>query len=493
MSEGLGGAIKEKGRMFGSGGFAPLAFLGLGVYRAWIELSFVGSFVDFPAALFDSRDMFDIVMSVTLLGCAAFARRVGPFFNKKSVFWLCGATLTASTVLMFSSVYLPAFALPLSLASSLLGGFGIALMILIWSELYGCLNPLRVALYYSASIVVGALVIYVYRGFLFPWLFVMTAILPAVSLLSALRGFNLLPSEELPSCSWSKFSVPWKVIFLMAIYAFAYGLTENHLYSGSLGPHSAVGTVVIALVVICGVLVRGGKFDFGAVYRLALPLMVGAFILLPTFGFLGSFWSNFCIAAGYTAFSILIMLILANLCYRYGVSAVWLFGIERGVRALFMMLGRETQDLFGGLSVGGVEGGTVIALLSLFAVVAGTVILFSERELASRWGAQFLAGGTDTEAILKKQELADRCDALARTHKLSTREQEVLLLLAQRKPITVIECELIIANGTVKAHIRHVYQKLGIHSRDELFALLGLDAAKGDAKAANLDDAAADS
>ncbi|MFQ9181481.1 MAG: hypothetical protein ACLR3C_17570 [Eggerthella lenta] len=35
----------------------------------------------------------------------------------------------------------------------LLGGFGIALVILLWSELYGCLNPFRVALYYSASMI----------------------------------------------------------------------------------------------------------------------------------------------------------------------------------------------------------------------------------------------------------------------------------------------------------------------------------------------------
>lgn len=478
MGDRISEVLVEKRRRFGGAGFAPLMFLGIGVYRAWIELAFVGSFVDFPAARFNTHDLFDIVMSVTLVVCAFLAHRIGPFYDRKSVYRLCGATLVLSTVLMFSSVCLPGDALLLACTSSASGGFGIALMILIWSELYGCLNPLRVALCYSASIVLGALIIYVYRGFLFPWLFVMTALLPVVSLLMASRGFELLPAAERPSHSWSRFSVPWKVIFLMAIYAFAYGLMEGHLYSGPFGPHSAIGTVVIALVVIGGVFVRGGRFDFGIVYRLALPLMVGAFILLPTFGLIGSAWSNFCVTAGYTAFSILIMLILSNICYRYGVSAIWLFGIERGIRAIFMMLGRGVSFLFGTVTIEGVEGGTIVAFLTLFAVVAGTTILLSERELASKWGAQFLSGGTDVEKIMKRQELADRCDALAREHKLSAREQEVLLLLAQHKPVATIERELIIANGTVKAHIRHVYQKLGVHSRDELFALLGLDTSK---------------
>ena len=51
----------------------------------------------------------------------------------------------------------------------------------------------------------------------------------------------------------------------------------------------------------------------------------------------------------------------------------------------------------------------------------------------------------------------------------------MLLLLAQRKTVGIIERELLIANGTAKAHVRHIYQKLDIHTRQELFDLLGLD------------------
>ncbi|MBS5478690.1 MAG: helix-turn-helix transcriptional regulator, partial [Coriobacteriia bacterium] len=55
---------------------------------------------------------------------------------------------------------------------------------------------------------------------------------------------------------------------------------------------------------------------------------------------------------------------------------------------------------------------------------------------------------------------------------LSQREEEVLLLLAQKKTARDIERELCVANGTAKAHIRHVYQKLDIHAREELFAMV---------------------
>ncbi|MEG0620695.1 MAG: LuxR C-terminal-related transcriptional regulator, partial [Raoultibacter sp.] len=54
------------------------------------------------------------------------------------------------------------------------------------------------------------------------------------------------------------------------------------------------------------------------------------------------------------------------------------------------------------------------------------------------------------------------------------REEEVLLLLAQHKTVGAIERELFIANGTAKTHTRHIYRKLDIHSRDELFEKLDL-------------------
>lgn len=40
--------------------------------------------------------------------------------------------------------------------------------------------------------------------------------------------------------------------------------------------------------------------------------------------------------------------------------------------------------------------------------------------------------------------------------------------------------EMFIAVGTVKAHIQHVYQKLGIHTRKELLELIGKDAGERD-------------
>lgn len=470
--------------LFGFIPIVPLAFLGLGIYRAWIEIAFVGSFVDFPFGASD-RDLFDAAMVVVSLICAALAKRIGPFFNKPSIYAASGILLVISTICVFSACMRPELAGPLAPIGALTGGVGIAFLILLWSELYGCLNPMRVASYYSLAIAAGAVVIYIYRGFAFPWLFVMTALLPLISLLCVRSGFDSLPQSERPSTVWVQLSVPWKAILLMATYAFAYGMLEMASYEGSFGPHSSPGTVVGALAVFFGVAARGKRFDFGLVYRVALPLTVAALLLLPSFNFMGGAASSFCVSAGYTMQSIIIMLIVANLCYRYGASAIWLFGIERGIRQIFMMLGRGVTDGAHTFNLLGGNGEVFISIVSAIAVVAATMILMSEGELSSNWGVKMVhrsdwqdePGEKAPEMSIaeRKHELAARVVATARKYKLSAREEEVLLLLAQRKTVGIIERELFIANGTAKAHVRHIYQKLDIHTRQELFDMLGVE------------------
>lgn len=465
--------------LFGFLLIVPLAFLGLGLYRAWIEITFVGSFAELPlhsgaieGMPFSIRDLFDVTMAVVSLLCAFYAQRIGPFFNKKIVFAASGILLVLSTALAFSTALYPEWATALGVPSAIAGGIGIALLILLWSELYGCLNPLRVTTYYSLSIVAGGLAIYIWRGFMFPWLFVMTAILPLVSLLCVHAGFRKIPADEQPRDKRTKLSAPWKAILLMAAYAFAYGLLESVSYSGFFGPHSAPGAVIAGLVVFFAAALQRKRFDFGVIYRIALPLTVAVLLLIPALNVFGSAASSFCAAAGYTAQSILVMVVIANLCYRYGASAIWLFGIERGVRQIAMMAGRTVSNQAHML---GENGDTILAALCVVAVVTATMIFMSEKGLSSNWGAT-MEKHDEREATPaeRKNELSVRVAEVARNNKLSAREEEVLLLLAQYKTVGIIERELFIANGTAKAHVRHIYQKLDIHTRQELFDMLGV-------------------
>jgi DNA-binding CsgD family transcriptional regulator len=65
-----------------------------------------------------------------------------------------------------------------------------------------------------------------------------------------------------------------------------------------------------------------------------------------------------------------------------------------------------------------------------------------------------------------------RIKALSLEHGLSPKETEVLFLLAKGRNAEYIQNELVVSRHTAKAHIYHIYQKTGVHSRQDLINLL---------------------
>ena len=55
---------------------------------------------------------------------------------------------------------------------------------------------------------------------------------------------------------------------------------------------------------------------------------------------------------------------------------------------------------------------------------------------------------------------------------LSVREREILELILQNKKRREIADALCLSENTIKTYIRTLYGKLGVSSRDELYALL---------------------
>jgi len=73
----------------------------------------------------------------------------------------------------------------------------------------------------------------------------------------------------------------------------------------------------------------------------------------------------------------------------------------------------------------------------------------------------------------EEAQALDRLASLAATYRLSPRESEVLPLLARGHSASYIADELCVSLNTVKTHTRRIYDKMGVHTRDELISLIG--------------------
>ncbi len=66
----------------------------------------------------------------------------------------------------------------------------------------------------------------------------------------------------------------------------------------------------------------------------------------------------------------------------------------------------------------------------------------------------------------------ERCAHIVAHYHLTSREADVLTYLANGRSATYTAKELYVSAETVKVHIKHIYEKLGVHSRDELLDLV---------------------
>lgn len=65
-----------------------------------------------------------------------------------------------------------------------------------------------------------------------------------------------------------------------------------------------------------------------------------------------------------------------------------------------------------------------------------------------------------------------RCEEITRESALSPREAEILLYMGRGHNPVFIAKTLVLSVSTVRTHIRNIYRKVEVSSREELFALI---------------------
>ena len=134
----------------------------------------------------------------------------------------------------------------------------------------------------------------------------------------------------------------------------------------------------------------------------------------------------------------------------------------------------------GPLSTGALTA-AVHALLILLIVVNYTAV-YTEADIAALEGADAFEQGNAPEQVIAKQGSMpanphedsredfrdDSLDAFARQHRLTAREREVLRLLVAGRSSRRIQDELQISLSTANTHIRHIYEKAGVRTKQEL-------------------------
>lgn len=206
-----------------------------------------------------------------------------------------------------------------------------------------------------------------------------------------------------------------------------------------------------------------------AVYRLCLPVMTVSYLVLPfvppsLFG---------PVVTALLSSSFLFEMLMWLVCP--------LVVIVRGDRGGLYLFGWGVAAIHVGSLLGLVVGDGLAAILDDAArlqatcLVSACALILVMSYVLREQGIVDLLGAPEpsvpADAGEKVPGVVDTCDELSREFGLSSREGQILVFLAQGRSIPYIADTLGISISTAKTHTRHIYQKIGVHTKQELLDL----------------------
>lgn len=396
-------------------------------------------------------------------------------------------------------------------------GVGDVLISISWGRLCAAL-PLRKAYLFVLGSQTAALVLYA-ATFFMPDVAIVASAIVAILIVAAI----LLKLPDRSSVAFDSprlravFGELWRPIFGTSVFAFLTGLMPwiSGQYDGSIEVmrlFSLASSAAVLLLLAAPVAVFKQNIRIESIYKLILPIVATGFLLLPIIwnGFGGVV--NAFVGAGSYAAGIVLWCLAADSSRRHDLSATTSFGLALGTTSLAGALGKAF-GYFGGRTL--TEGDlsiTAISLVSLYLLSMLALFLFrkkaepaaqpaspaaghapahtaavpSERESgspapraavadadapAAHPGVAAPPGASATPAPATAPDRSATCKALAEQHELTDREFDALVKLSRGHSVADISSALGVSENTAKTHIKNVYRKLGVHSKQDIIEM----------------------
>ena len=312
------------------------------------------------------------------------ARRIVPLNAHRWARFGSLVAMLAASLCLIAAPEFPSAAVPLATAGALLGAFGFCAILLMFNEAIVPLSLIRIALFTAASRFIAVPMTYVCQGLAGTRFALVLVLLPLLSL--GCLAWLSVPPERPGGAAHPKFSRPRNRSQCWCIYASPTECAPAQLPEVPASirrcrPRSSPGGFFKSSIYFFS-----DRFSVSALFRSPLLLMVCGLLLIPAEGVLGTTAAGYLISMGMTLMSLLISLCLSK---RMGIAIVAFTGIMR-VNTLFTLWGAGCTDLLGRTSLDEGTQSILVSAAVVMLVLASTLMLLSEKDLASRWGIKLL-------------------------------------------------------------------------------------------------------
>lgn len=488
-----------------------LKFFGFGCYYAWIWLSYNsgiliqnGSDGAPSAAMLTMYLLSTAALAGVLIASSLAYRRVERALTRTWLVFGAGLVASVSTLAVGMSASSESANI-LFWTASVLTGVGTAWVALRLGMVYGTVPARQAVMYSAGSFILACMLYFVATGLPRVLGLPFTASLPVLAAFCAvLSSYRPQDAGLEPKCSEDDLPKGFfaRLVAAVTIFALVVGITRGFTtMSESLQTVSDQGVVIvfgsatIAAVVFVAVGLFVRDFDISRLYYPATILAAAGILLMPCLSVSsasrgGGAFEGQAIGIAYALFIMVIWCLCSHVSYVTSIPAVRVFGWGRGASAAgttvgwlmgYLMMRTPAADatFLVGVSIAMAFVLFIVAMLVFNDRAIGQVLSSARGRVFNQEGDlhdlshDFTSSSAGTDAVVRREgSWTKGCNEIAEKCKLSPREREVLFLLSKGRTIDYIHNELGISFNTAKTHIRNVYAKLGVHTRQELLDMV---------------------
>lgn len=426
----------------------------------------------------DGRFLLTVGGTVIALGAAGIfsSRKPGCEISDRRLSFILFAVLSVAALAMLAAPIVSRAYLPLGECGAVLSGIGNSFALIMYGELHARIDLRCMPLVCAVEIVAGVALFFAFM--LFPAHF--TLLFSAAFVVASAFcwfTFSRKPLERGLAAGTAQVDIGLRTLLLLAVLTgLGYGLARTFAFGNPNTSAMFIGLISECIGTLCSALLLAVVFVFQR--RLSLFDICLLFVvpLVATGLLLVALRSPLAIVpaainqGGFACFFVLMWYFAATLS-----SANDFRTLTRDIAFLF--LASQFGQLLGAFMPPQFSHELVTSLVYLI-LIASMLLLHwrSRHSLADREGARTVARtNRETEAP----------HASSRSHweeiyEFSPREMEIVLLLVERTPYRQIAEKLFISENTVKTHVRNIYKKADVNSREDLLEALEASRKKGE-------------
>jgi DNA-binding CsgD family transcriptional regulator len=367
------------------------------------------------------------------------------------------------------------------ITAGILLGFGDAMLLLLWGRLCGTLSFRTVYVYILMSYLIGLVC---YSGIFLLQDFALTAVLvvPLVIVFIIATSITAKHSVDVNEPVESEYSKPvftktisqlWRPVFGTSIFCFISGLMSQisgleDIALSTFQQVSIIASLAAVVILLVPALSFKNPLTVENAYRLALPISAAGFLLLPfIWNGIGGL-SNALVNIGYLIADIILWCVVADVTRDTKLPAALTFGLSQLVLSAASILGISI-GFFGATHISNLGVAiTDIALTTIYLLSVASLFLFRGRMFGGK-----VEEDVDVAVVLHTDDwYKARCQELGEAAGFTHREFDVVSLVGRGRSVPSTSKALFVSENTVKSHLKSIYQKLDIHSKQELMDLI---------------------